>query len=36
MKLYYPIAVDLYKIYPLPIMPAQQANIGRVSGVARR
>lgn len=29
MKLYYPIAVDLYKIYPLPIMPAQQANIGR-------
>lgn len=29
MKLYYPITVDLYNIYPLPIMPAQQANIGR-------
>lgn len=29
MKLYYPITVDLYKIYPLPIMPAQEANIGR-------
>lgn len=29
MKLYYPISVDLYKIYPLPIMPAQEANIGR-------
>ena len=29
MKLYYPISVDFYKIYPLPIMPAQEANIGR-------
>ena len=29
MKLYYPISVDLYKIYPLPTMPAQEANIGR-------
>lgn len=29
MKLYYPITVDLYKPYPLPIMEAQQNNIGR-------
>ena len=29
MKLYYPITVDLYKLRPLPIMPAQEANIGR-------
>lgn len=29
MKLYYPIAVDLYSVYPLPVMPAQQANVGR-------
>ena len=29
MKLYYPITVDFYKLRPLPIMPAQEANIGR-------
>lgn len=29
MKLYYPITVDLYKVYPLPQMDAQQNNIGR-------
>lgn len=29
MKLYYPIAVDLYSVYPLPVMTAQQANVGR-------
>lgn len=29
MRLYYPIEVDLYKPYPLPIMEAQQNNIGR-------
>lgn len=29
MKLYYPITVDLYQPYPLPIMEAQQNNIGR-------
>lgn len=29
MKVYYPIAVDLYSVYPLPVMPAQQANVGR-------
>lgn len=29
MRLYYPIDVDLYKPYPLPIMEAQQNNIGR-------
>ena len=29
MKLYYPINVDLFRPYPLPIMDAQQNNIGR-------
>ena len=29
MRLYYPIEVDLYKPYPLPVMDAQQNNIGR-------
>lgn len=29
MRLYYPIEIDLYKPYPLPIMDAQQNNIGR-------
>ncbi len=29
MKLYLPITVDLYNIYPLPIMNVQQHNIGR-------
>ena len=29
MKLYYPIEVDLFRPYPLPIMEAQQNNIGR-------
>lgn len=29
MKLYYPIEVDLFRPYPLPIMDAQQNNIGR-------
>ncbi len=29
MKLYFPITVDLYNIYPLPIMNIQQHNIGR-------
>lgn len=29
MRLYYPIEVDLYKPYPLPVMEAQQNNIGR-------
>lgn len=29
MKLYYPITVDLYKPYPLPLVEAQQNNIGR-------
>ena len=29
MKLYYPITVDLYKPYPLPIVNACQENIGR-------
>lgn len=29
MRLYLPITVDLYNIYPLPIMKAQQYNIGR-------
>ena len=29
MKLYYPITVDLYKPYPLPLVEAQQNNRGR-------
>ena len=29
MKLYYPITVDLYNLYPLKKMDAQQYNIGR-------
>ena len=29
MKLYYPITVDLYQPYPLPLVEAQQNNIGR-------
>ena len=29
MKLYYPITVDLYKPYPLPLVETQQNNIGR-------
>ena len=29
MKLYFPVTVDLYNIYPLPIMNTQQYNIGR-------
>ena len=29
MKLYYPITVDLYNPYPLPVVEAQQSNIGR-------
>lgn len=29
MRLYYPITVDLYKPYPLPLVEAQQNNIGR-------
>lgn len=29
MKLYYPINVDLYNVYPLKKMDAQQGNIGR-------
>lgn len=29
MKLYYPITVDLYKPYPLPLVEGQQNNIGR-------
>ena len=29
MKLYYPIEVDLFRPYPLPIMEAQQNNVGR-------
>lgn len=29
MKLYYPITADLYKPYPLPMVEAQQNNIGR-------
>nr|DAM46747.1 MAG TPA: Baseplate component [Caudoviricetes sp.] len=29
MRLYYPIEIDLYKPYPLPVMEAQQGNIGR-------
>lgn len=29
MKLYYPITVDLYKPYPIPIVEAQQNNVGR-------
>nr|DAJ57014.1 MAG TPA: Baseplate component [Caudoviricetes sp.] len=29
MRLYYQIEVDLYKPYPLPVMEAQQNNIGR-------
>lgn len=29
MKLYFPITVDLYNIYPLPTMNIQQHNIGR-------
>ena len=29
MRLYYPIEVDLFRPYPLPIMEAQQNNIGR-------
>lgn len=29
MKLYYPIEVDLFRPYPLPIMESQQNNIGR-------
>lgn len=29
MKLYYPITVDLYNLYPLKKMDAQQGNIGR-------
>lgn len=29
MRLYYPIKVDLFRPYPLPIMEAQQNNIGR-------
>lgn len=29
MKLYYPITIDLYKVYPLQVMEAQQGNVGR-------
>ena len=29
MKIYYPISVDLYNQYPLQVITAQQANIGR-------
>ena len=29
MKLYYPITVDLYNLYPLKKMDAQQDNTGR-------
>lgn len=29
MKLYYPLTINLYKIWPLPIITAQQNNIGR-------
>lgn len=29
MKLYYPITIDLYKVYPLKRIDAQQGNIGR-------
>ena len=29
MKLYYPITVDLYNLYPLKKMDAQQGNVGR-------
>ena len=29
MKLYCPITIDLYKVYPLQVMEAQQGNVGR-------
>lgn len=29
MKLYYPIAIDLYNLYPLQVLAVQEANIGR-------
>lgn len=29
MKIYYPLTIDLYNPYPLPVMSAQQNNIGR-------
>ena len=29
MKLHYPITVDLYNTNPLPVMKAQQNNVGR-------
>lgn len=32
MKLYYPLTIDLYNLWPLPVMTAQQGNAGR--GVA--
>lgn len=29
MKIYYPLTIDLYNPYLLPVMNAQQNNIGR-------
>ena len=33
MKLYYPITIDLYKVWPLPVMTAQQNNVGRGAAI---
>lgn len=29
MKLYYPLTIDMYKIFPLVVLTAQQGNVGR-------
>lgn len=33
MKLYYPLTIDLYKLWPLPVMTAQQNNAGRGAAI---
>lgn len=33
MKLYYPLTIDLYNLWPLPVMTAQQGNAGRGAAV---
>ena len=33
MKIYYPLTIDLYKLWPLPVMTAQQGNAGRGAAI---
>lgn len=33
MKIYYPLTIDLYNIWPLPVMTAQQGNSGRGAAI---